>query len=276
MGDSAIGAIRRTRQNREMADAFVTLSNRRIGYTDVGRGPSVLLLHGDTLDRRLWTALIDDLSADHRVIAPDTRGHGRSPDTRGPFSYEDFADDWRILIDELDLGRVSVVGHSGGACTALLMGLTYPERISGLVLGGCPYNVSNYHEGALDRFETAEFDDYLAWASEWADLAIEAYGDREEYRLFWSRMFHGLFPREPNLTDRELRKITPPSLVIHAEHEESFDLVHSAHLAATMPDARLHVAEGATHMTIFAPEAAVARAEIRAFLAEIEDRERTE
>jgi pimeloyl-ACP methyl ester carboxylesterase len=253
-----------------MVDSFATVSNRRIGYTDVGAGPTVLLLHGDTLDRRFWSGLIEDLSEDYRVIAPDTRGHGQSPDTRGPFSYEDFADDWRILIDELDLGPVAVVGHSGGADTALLMGLTYPELVRGMVLAGCPYHVSNYHEGSLDRFENADFEEYLAWAGEWAEPAIAAYGDIEEYKRFWSRMFHELFTREPNLTPRELRRITPPALVIHAENEESFDLVHSEELARLLPNAELLISPGATHMTVVSQDAALVHGEIRRFLASLD------
>lgn len=254
-----------------MVDTFVTLSNRRISYTDVGEGPAVLLLHGDTLDRRLWLRLIEDLSTDYRVIAPDTRGHGKSPDIRGPFSYEDFADDWRMLIDELDLGTIAVIGHSGGACTALLMGLSYPELIRGMVLGGCPYNITNYPEGALDRYENTHFDDYYAWAHEWADLAIDEYGSLDDYKRFWSRMYNELFTREPNLTLRELRRITPRSLVIHAEHERSFDLACSEKLASTLPAAELLVAPGATHMTIFAEERPIVQERIRAFLNSLDD-----
>lgn len=254
-----------------MVESFAAVSSRRIGYTSVGEGPTVLLLHGDTLDRRFWAPILDDLARDHRVVAPDTRGHGLSPDPRGPFSYEDFADDWRILIDELDLGRVAVIGHSGGACTALLMGMEYPELIRGMVLAGCPYHVSNYREGVLDSFEHADLEAYLSWAGEWAGPAIAAYGGLEEYRRFWTRMFHGLFTREPNLTSRELRRITPRSLVIHAEHEESFDLVHSAELARLLPHAELAVAAGATHMTLFSHDPAAVLGRIRPFLASLDE-----
>lgn len=252
-----------------MVDSFVTLSSRRIAYTDVGEGPVVLLLHGDTLDRRIWAPVIDDLAREYRVIAPDTRGHGQSPDTRGSFSYEDFADDWRIMIDELDLGPVAVVGHSGGGATALMMGLTYPELIRGMVLAGCPFNVSSYRDGALDWLETATLEEYLAWASEWAEPAIEAYGSLQAYRTFWSRMYNGLFTREPNLTPRELRKITPRTLVLHAEREEGFGLDHSEELASTMPDAELLVVPDATHMTLFSRDPAWTNATIRRFLATV-------
>lgn len=253
-----------------MVDTYANVSNRRIGYTDVGEGPAVLLLHGDTLDRRFWSPIIDDLSRDHRVIAPDTRGHGRSPDTRGPFSYEDFADDWRILIDVLELESVAVVGHSGGACTALLMGLTYPELIRGMVLAGCPFNISAYPAGTIEWMETASLDEFRSWAGEWADLAIAEYGSLEDYTVFWNRMFHDLFTREPNLTPRELRKITPRVLVLHAEKEESFDLAHSEELATTLANAELLVVPSATHMTLVSADPAGTSASILRFLRELE------
>jgi pimeloyl-ACP methyl ester carboxylesterase len=256
-----------------VVESFAQISNRRIGYTDVGSGPTVLLLHGDTDNRTSWTArssVLDDLAADYRVVAPDTRGNGKSPDTRGPFSYEDFADDWRILIDELGLGRVAVIGLSGGACTALLMGLSYPEEIRGMVLAGCPYNISNYRDGLLESFENFAFEDFVAQAGDWVRTAAAAYDDIADYATFMTRMITEHQVRQPNLTLRDLGRITPRSLVIHAENEQFFDQVHSEDLARTLPDADLLIAPGADHGTIFTHDPEWIMTRIRAFLSTLD------
>ena len=49
-----------------------------MGYDDAGRGVPVVLLHGFPFNRTLWRGQVEALSATHRVITPDLRGHGET------------------------------------------------------------------------------------------------------------------------------------------------------------------------------------------------------
>ena len=82
--------------------------------------PPVVLAHGWTCSTAFWAAQIRDLAADHRVIAYDQRGHGRSP-ASDRCSTEALADDLEAVLaatlapDE----RAVVAGHSMGGMTVL-------------------------------------------------------------------------------------------------------------------------------------------------------------
>ena len=60
----------------------VPVDNGHLRYREAGAGPPVVLLHGGGLDHRSWDDQVGPLSADHRVITPDARGHGGSSTRR--------------------------------------------------------------------------------------------------------------------------------------------------------------------------------------------------
>ena len=106
-----------------------------ISFSDEGSGPAVVLLHGHTLDRRVWDPIVPELlAADLRVLRPDLRGHGRStrPDSGYHFSYH--AADVTALLDALDVESAAVIGFSFGGGVALEIALTRGPRVAALGL----------------------------------------------------------------------------------------------------------------------------------------------
>jgi 3-oxoadipate enol-lactonase len=97
--------------------------------------PVIMLLHGLGASAALnWFPVFEALSAHFRVIAPDLRGHGRTPPGTEPFSLVACADDAVAVADALDVRRFIAVGYSMGGPIAQLMWLRQPGRIAGLVL----------------------------------------------------------------------------------------------------------------------------------------------
>ncbi|WP_028804868.1 alpha/beta fold hydrolase [Streptomyces sp. 142MFCol3.1] len=82
--------------------------------------PTVVLAHGWTCSTAFWAAQIRDLAADHRVVAYDQRGHGRSP-ASAVCSTEALADDLEaVLAATLAPGQKAVLaGHSMGGMTLM-------------------------------------------------------------------------------------------------------------------------------------------------------------
>ncbi len=103
-----------------------------------GQGRPVVLLHGVTLKAELWSPQLHDLGVDHRVLAVDLRGHGRSRPGDDGYGMEILGRDVATVLTELDLRDALVVGHSMGGMATLAFALAHPEvrreRVAGLGL----------------------------------------------------------------------------------------------------------------------------------------------
>ncbi len=105
-------------------------------YEEAGQGPPVVLIHGHTLDLRLWDAQVAPLvDGGYRVVRYDVRGHGQSEAPASSYTYQNYSLDLRDLLDHL---KVDVPAHlvalSMGGGIALQFALDHPQRIASLVL----------------------------------------------------------------------------------------------------------------------------------------------
>lgn len=97
-------------------------------------GPAIVCVHGLTANAFCYQAFADQLAFDHQVIAYDLRGRGDSDRPEQGYSIPIHAQDLANLIDELELDRPIIVGHSLGALISLNFASHYPEKLSKLVL----------------------------------------------------------------------------------------------------------------------------------------------
>ncbi|WP_024793850.1 alpha/beta fold hydrolase [Tomitella biformata] len=113
----------------------VDLHGAEIVYRHGGDGPETLLLvHGIAGSSRVWRQVMPELARTYRVIAPDLPGHGLSSKGRGDYSLGAFAAVLRDLLQELDVDRVTVVGHSLGGGVALQLAYQHPELVGRIAL----------------------------------------------------------------------------------------------------------------------------------------------
>ena len=132
-----------------------------IRYAEAGCGETVLLCHGIPLSMTTWQDLFFLLAKDHRVIAVDIPGYGRSSKAPGDYSLARIADDIAGLCAALDIPRVHLVGSSFGAAVAITVALSYPCRVDRLVLinsvgiAGGTHKIERIARSALVRHLTA-------------------------------------------------------------------------------------------------------------------------
>lgn len=102
-----------------------------------GSGLPIVLIHG--LGRSLadWIHFAPLLTARHRVIAMDVRGHGASGD--GPWSWEAATDDVADVVEHLGLSAPAVAGHSLGGLIAAVWAERHPECPGAISLDGAPW-----------------------------------------------------------------------------------------------------------------------------------------
>jgi pimeloyl-ACP methyl ester carboxylesterase len=109
----------------------VSVSGSSLYYEAAGRGPTIILLHAGSLDRRMWDDQFQALARSYRVIRYDARGHGRS----GPaIERLDRSRDLAALMQDLRISRAALVGSSLGGATAIDFALAYPDKVTRLIL----------------------------------------------------------------------------------------------------------------------------------------------
>lgn len=113
----------------------VTAGEVELAYEDMGSGAPVVLVHGFTLDRRMWeTQLPALLGARYRVVRYDLRGHGESAAPAAGYSSEAHAEDLAQLIEALELPPAHVVGLSLGGSIAAALAEEHPQHVRSITL----------------------------------------------------------------------------------------------------------------------------------------------
>jgi len=105
----------------------------KLNFRSIGYGPPLLILHGllGSLDN--WVPQAQLLAAHFQVLLPDLRNHGRSPHA-AEFDHEVMVADIVELIQDQNLGQVSVLGHSLGGKVAMRLAQLHPDKVRRLVV----------------------------------------------------------------------------------------------------------------------------------------------
>lgn len=111
------------------------VGDARLYYEVSGEdGTPVLLIMGFAVPMTMWGAQVPALSAQHRVVAFDNRGAGRSIAAAGLYSMRGFADDAVRLLDHLGIASAHVTGVSMGGMIAQELALRHRDRVRSLTL----------------------------------------------------------------------------------------------------------------------------------------------
>jgi 3-oxoadipate enol-lactonase len=115
---------------------FVALGDARINYLLEGPAGAPVLLFSNSLGTNysMWNGQAIEFQRKFRILRYDTRGHGESAVTPGPYSIEQLANDVLGLLDELRLDRVHFCGLSLGGMIGMWLGANAPLRLNKLVL----------------------------------------------------------------------------------------------------------------------------------------------
>lgn len=143
-GAAAFNALRarRTEEANPPSGRFVEAQGVRLHYLEKGKGPLVVLLHGNATMAQDWVAsgVLDSLSATNRVVAFDRPGFGHSERPRTTiWTPAAQAQLISAALEEMGCGPATIVGHSFGTLVAAELALLRPETVSSLVLIGGYY-----------------------------------------------------------------------------------------------------------------------------------------
>ncbi|MDQ1017767.1 alpha/beta fold hydrolase [Streptomyces afghaniensis] len=219
----------------------------------------LVLVHGHPFDRTMWAPQLRTFSATRRVIAPDLRGYGASPTAPALTDFARFARDIEALLDELGVESFVLAGLSMGGQIAMDCYRQFPDRVRGLVLA--------------DTFPAAETPDGVRTRDAMADRLLRegmrGYADEvlermvaphapAEVKAHVHRMMTATSPegaaaalraraRRPDYTTL-LTQVRVPALVVVGSDDTYTPVSDARALHAALPDAALHIIEGAAHM----------------------------
>lgn len=102
---------------------FVSVGDAELFVSEAGnpQGIALVLLHGGLGSRHDFIQFAATLAEHYRLIAIDSRGHGRSTLGHLPLSYAQLARDITTVLGKLNLLDAGIIGHSDGAIVGLRM-----------------------------------------------------------------------------------------------------------------------------------------------------------
>lgn len=212
--------------NKE-AGNFKRINGINLYYEIYGTGKPLIFLHGNGGSIRNQGIKIEYFKKYFQVIAIDSRGHGKSIDTTSKqLTYEQMANDIKVLLDSLNIDSAFVSGQSDGGILGLLIAINFPAKISRLATFG-----ANMFPGKKAIFD--ELDNLL----------------RDTLKVtkdFNKRRLYSLMAYQPNISAKDLQKIKCPVLLMSGDRDV-IRLEHSIKMFSNIENSNLFIMPGATH-----------------------------
>jgi len=231
-----------------MQTGFITCNNAQIHYQSIGEGETIVFVHGQALDLRMWRTQIEFFSKKYHCIAFDMRGYGKSSRIDGtPYSNPA---DLKSLLDQLSIEKIHLIGLSRGGRMAGDFVVTYPEIVKTLTLVDAHITGLPIHESYGDfkvQIRTAinESDEQAKHVWKTSDIftpimkspgvALEFLTMLEDFEpYFWKNPNIEILPTP--LPAERLHEIECPTLVLVGE----YDVPHFQMVAKTLDEKIKH------------------------------------
>ena len=249
-------------QSPALQDRFFDSDGVQIRYVDQGEGAPVVLIHGYTGNlERHWVnpGVFANLAKDHRAIAFDCRGHGKSGKPHDPQAYgTEMGQDVVRLLDHLKIPRAHIVGFSMGAIIAGSLLTTNPDRfISATFVGHHPVRGSTTVDDPEAEVMARELESNTPFRSLILGISPPDAPQPSDDEI--RKLSQGLIAandvkalaafhrgrRTLAVTDAQMAAVRVPALEIIGSADRN--AADAQELKKVMPGLRLVVVDGATH-----------------------------
>jgi pimeloyl-ACP methyl ester carboxylesterase len=238
---------------------YAPVNGVKIWYATFGHGKPVILLHGGLANSNYWGQLVPALAEHYQVVVMDSRGHGRSTRNSEPIGYDLMASDVLAVMDFLKLEKAAIVGWSDGAIIGLDIAINHPARLTGLFA----FAANSDPSGVADISQSPVFDKYLARAkTEYESLSATP----KEYDAFLAQVMK-MWGTQPHFTADLLHRITTPTWIVDADHDEAIKRSDTLFMADQIPGSALLILPAVSHFA-FLQDAPQFNADVLHFLAQ--------
>ena len=226
----------------------------RLHYAERGdpTGEAIIFLHGYSDSWFSFSRVLPLLSPEYHAFALTQRGHGDSDKPECCYTPEDFAADVEAFTDAVGIEAATLVGASTGALFTQRVVLSYPRRVSRLVMIAPQTPVHEELSGLVDEVRALEDPVPPEFVREFQESTIyhpvpEEFLDTavSESLKLPARVWRDYLEQAALSIDHdyvvELREIKAPTLILRGEQDALFPHEEDERLAAAIPGATLKV-----------------------------------
>lgn len=233
----------RVANRRKIITGHFNSGKAKIFYQISGQGYPLVFIHGGGAHIESFAGQIPYFSLTHKVIALDTRGHGRSSRGKKNFTYATMAEDIITMLDHLQIEQAKFVGWSDGGNAILLLSMEHPSVVNRMVLIS-----ANYNPEGLKQQNSAQSPDSegLALVNPWLKFLYRFLSPHPAKWHSLTQELQTLWATEPQLNSKQLATVKTKTLIIGGEN----DLItaeHWADMQAHIPDSQLQIIPGTRH-----------------------------
>lgn len=234
---------------------YVEANGLKMFYIEKGEGHPLIFLHGGIGTAEFnWSKQIEFFSNHFRVIAVDSRGHGRTNNPTEEFSYKLMAEDIVDLIQVLNLEKPFVCGWSDGGQIVLEIGINYTDLSKALVVGGVLSVITDHYISGMKHWGIEgpgkiDFEKFRDVVPQFADALPEmhsaVYGSEYWKKLLGDISHMWLNPS--SFPGKLIEQISTPTLIIAGDRDEAISVDECVKMYKQIPNAELAIIPNATH-----------------------------
>lgn len=232
-----------------MTTRYLDLPNVRIAYREAGSGPNLLLLHGNSESKKIFTRYQAVYFLDYHTYALDSRGHGQSQSVDTQYTIHQYSQDVIAFCREMSIKKTHLVGYSDGANIALLLARDAPQLFDRVVAIAPNYLASGTDEQTMRVFSRV----HRTWKL-LSRLGLPTHKAAMRYELML---------KDIGISAEELKEIPIAMKILYAE-KEMIKEEHILEIADFIPNNEIEKIAGASHMNILEQPATIAS--IQAYL----------
>ena len=237
---------------------YAAVNGLEMYYEIHGTGRPLVVLHGALMTIENFGKVLPSLAESRQVIAIEQQAHGRTADVDRPFRYAQMADDTAALLEQLGVEQADVFGYSMGGGIALELAIRHPGLVRKLVVAAAAASNEGIYPEVLEGIEKLKAEDLAG--SPWQEAYAGVAPNPEDWPALLGKVqeldqeFEGWPPEAISAIEAPALVVVGDADIVRPEHAvELFRLLGGgvpADLGGGLPDARLAVLPGTTHVTI--------------------------
>lgn len=211
------GTASNAQQIKPSASGFAPANGIKVYYEVYGEGKPLILLHGAFFTIGMnWSALLPELSKNHKVIALEMQGHGHTKYSDRKLSHKTLASDVEKVMDHLNIDSADVAGFSFGGTIAYQLAIQSPKRVNKLVIISSTYKSAGWLPEINNAFKNMKPEQFDNTPMKSAYDAVAP--DKTKWRPFLEQMVN-YAGTSFDLGDSNISKITSPVLIIAGDND---------------------------------------------------------